>query len=358
MMFCETISGGVEMRILLTADPFIPVPPKLYGGIERVIDALVRGLRAAGDEVGLLAHADSTCMADQRFDWSQTDPHSAMAHLRCARDLRHAFRTFKPELVHSFSRLVYLVANLPIMGPMLMSYQREPSVRSVRMASLLAGSKLQFTGCSEYIARQGRRCGGTWGAIHNFVESEKFQFAPVVADNAPLVFLSRVESIKGADTAISIARGSERQLIIAGNAPEQGHEGDWFRNQVMPWVDGNQIRYIGPVDDVQKNALLGTAAALLVPIRWEEPFGIVFAEALACGTPVISCARGALPEIVEHGRHGFLISDVQAGINAVARLREISRIACRERALSHFSELAVVPKYRWLYQSCLAGGRT
>ena len=344
------------MRILLTADPFIPVPPKLYGGIERVIDGMIRGLRAGGDTVGLLAHADSHCDTDARYAWSHAHPDRLIAHWQCARDLRAAVRDFKPDIVHSFSRLAYLLAAGLGAVPRVMSYQRQPSVRTVRWASAVSGRRLHFTGCSEHIAAQGRSAGGVWEAIPNFIDSQRLNFVASVADDAPLVFLSRVESIKGADTAIAIARGSNRKLLIAGNAPESGVEATWFQQAVMSQVDGEQIQYIGPVDDVQKNVLLGSAAAMVVPIRWDEPFGIVFAEALACGTPVISCARGALPEIVSHGTHGFLIADVDEGVAAVRALPTIDRATCRQRALSHFSEAAVVPQYRHLYRRLIEAG--
>jgi glycosyltransferase involved in cell wall biosynthesis len=111
------------------------------------------------------------------------------------------------------------------------------------------------------------------------------------------------------------------------------------------------IEYVGPVNDAQKRELLGQAAAMIVPIEWEEPFGIVFAEALACGTPVISCPRGALPEIVRDGREGFLVSDVDEAVSAIECLPSIKRSDCRARAESHFSVQAIVPKYQLLYEA-------
>lgn len=345
------------MRVLLTADPFLPVPPKLYGGIERVIDGLIRGLRAEGVVVGLVAHADSSCVVDAKYSWSEVHPTSWLEHWRCARDLRAAVRAFRPDVVHSFSRLAYLAAAGLRVTPRIMSYQRQPTARTVQWSSWLAGDALQFTGCSEHIAQQGRQAAGVWTAIPNFIDSQRMTFVASVAEDAPLVFLSRVESIKGADTAIAIARASGRKLIIAGNAPESGAEAAWFAREVMTAVDGDQITYVGAVDDIQKNALLGSAAAMLVPIRWDEPFGIVFAESLACGTPVISSPRGALPEIVDQGKHGFLIRSIEEGVAAVAALPSIDRAACRARALECFSQQSVIPQYRDLYQRLIAGTR-
>src|SRR5262249_47761422 len=155
----------------------------------------------------------------------------------------------------------------------------------------------------------GRRAGGEWRAVHNFVDTDFYTFQPAVAADAPLVFLSRVERIKGAHTAIEVARRAGRRLIIAGNRASAGPEPDYREHGIAPRL-GPGMEYVGQVDEAQKNVLLGQAAAMVVPIEWDEPFGIVFAEALACGTPVISCPRGALPEIVRPGTDGFLVTSV------------------------------------------------
>jgi glycosyltransferase involved in cell wall biosynthesis len=122
---------------------------------------------------------------------------------------------------------------------------------------------------------------GRWHIIPNGVDIGTYAFQSEVEIDAPLVFLGRIEEIKGPHIAIEIARRTGRRLVIAGNIPE-GKKG-WFESQVLPYVDGKKITYLGPVDDAQKNDLLGKASALLMPILWEEPFGIVMAEALACG---------------------------------------------------------------------------
>jgi len=115
-------------------------------------------------------------------------------------------------------------------------------------------------------------------------------------------------------------------------------------------LDGRQISYIGPVDDFQKNALLGTAAALLMPILWDEPFGIVMAEALACGTPVIGLRRGSVPEVVEHGANGFVCDGVDEVAAAVGRIGEIDRGACRRIMEARFSGPAMVEGYLSVYR--------
>ena len=268
--------------------------------------------------------------------------------------LRAAVTVFKPDLVHSFSRLFYLGALLLRHRlPKVMSFQREPSGRTVRWAARLAGRSLVFTGCSEAISLRGRQRGGHWETIHNFVDLASYEFSPTVPDDAPLVFLSRIERIKGAHTAIAACRQAGRRLILAGNhADDDSEHGRYWREEIVPHLGHDGVEYVGPVDDVQKNRLLGQAAAMIVPIEWEEPFGIVFAEALACGTPVISCPRGALPEIVRPGVDGFLVRDAEEAAAGIAQLTGLDRADCRARAESCFSKEVIVGQYEALYQ-CL-----
>lgn len=339
------------MRILLTADPELPVPPVLYGGIERIVDALARSLAGCGHEVGLVARDGSSCGAGPIFPWAAGSSRGAANTLRNTLTLRGAVSRFRPDVIHSFSRLAYLLPLLAGRRPAIMSYQRHTGGRQVAMAAKLGGPRLHFTGCSEFICRQGREAGGTWTPVHNFVELAKFSFVPLVADDAPLVFLSRIERIKGAHSAIAIARAAGRRLILAGNHATSGPEGEYWMREIEPHLGREGIEWVGEVDDSAKNALLGRAAALLVPIQWDEPFGIVFAEALACGTPVISCPRGALPEIVQHGLTGFLVHTEAEGVEAARHLDTLSRAACRRAAEERFSSEVATEGYLDLYRS-------
>lgn len=341
------------MRILLTADPMIVVPPTGYGGIERIVDALVREYGRRGHEVALVARAGSSSPAARLYAWPSGSPRGIVNTLRNTNALGHAVREFRPDVLHSFSRLAYMMPLLPTKLPKLMSYQRHTGGRQVSLGAKLAGRTLLFTGCSEFICRQARPSGGRWQAIHNFVEPEKFTFVPDVPKDAPLVFLSRLDRIKGADTAIAIARRAGRRLILAGNHAESGHEFEYWKTEIEPHLGRDGIEWVGEVDDKAKNELLGRAAALLVPIRWDEPFGIVFAEALACGTPVISCPRGALPEIVDEGKTGFLIKSEAEGVEAVHKLGSLSRTACRQAAEERFSAGACAQSYLDAYCSMI-----
>lgn len=342
------------MKILLTADPELPVPPKHYGGIERIIDLLIAGLQKRGHTVALMAHPDSNSTASPFFPWPGSQSQNQLDALRNMQALWSAVGKFQPDVLHSFSRIAYLTPLLKASLPKVMSYQREPSPRTTRWAAKLAGSALTFTGCSDYICRRGRANGSRWQSIHNCVVLDKFTFQPQVSGNAPLIFLSRLERIKGVHSAIKIAIKTGRRLIIAGNRVNTIEGEAYWQNEILPHLDKNGIEYIGPVDDIQKNKLLGQAAAMLVPIEWNEPFGIVFAEALACGTPVISCPTGALPEIIRHGTDGFLATDIDSACEAVYNLNQIDRHTCRQRAEQHFSAKVIVKQYENLYRSLLS----
>ncbi|MCE3003895.1 MAG: glycosyltransferase [Xanthomonadaceae bacterium] len=337
------------MRILLTADPPLPVPPRLYGGIERIVDGLAGALRARGCTVGLLAHPESTCAVDAMFHWPRPTVRGALDHVRNMAALDRAVRAFRPELLHSFSRLAYLGARLPTSLPKLMSFQREPTPRTVRLAPRLGGDSLRFSGCSAYIAERGRRAGGDWSTIPNFFDVARWSAVDVLPADAPLAFLSRLEPVKGAHLAIEIARRAGRRLLVAGNRVEQGDARGYFAREIEPHLDGDRVRWLGEVDDAAKQTLLGGSAGLLLPLQWDEPFGIVMAEALACGTPVVAFRRGAAPEIVRDGIDGFVVDDVDAAVAAVARLPGIDRHACRARAAACFDVAVVAAQYHALY---------
>ncbi|MCP4309307.1 MAG: glycosyltransferase family 4 protein [bacterium] len=341
------------MRVALTADPEVPVPPKLYGGIERIVDLLASELVERGHEVAVFAHPDSR-PAGSLIPWpgrhSRPVKHTVMNATTLAREV--VMQRF--DLVHSFSRIAYMAPLLPLPLPKLMTFQREISRRSVRLGATLSRGTLTFTGISQWMIQHVRDI-GSWRVVPNGVSLKTYDFKPRVSEDAPLVFLGRIEVIKGPHLAVQVARRAGMRLVIAGNIPESEHT--WFESQVAPHVDGTSVRYVGPVDDRQKNALLGSARAFLMPIQWDEPFGIVMAEAMACGTPVIGIGRGAVPEVVENGVTGFVADGIDGMVDAVARLSEIDRRACRARVERLYSGGAMAEAYLSLYEERLARSR-
>jgi glycosyltransferase involved in cell wall biosynthesis len=338
------------MRIALTADPELPVPPRLYGGIERIVDMLAQGLVARGHDVTLFAHRDSAS-AGRLVPWPGVHSRAPLDVARNAATLASEVAAGGIDLVHSFSRIAYLTPILPLAVPKLMTYQREISLRTISFGHALSRGTLSFSAISRWMMSDAQRV-GRWTMIPNGVPMATYDFRREVAADAPLVFLGRIEEIKGPHLAVEIAHRAGRRLLIAGNVPD-AHRG-WFEANVAPHLDGQQVRWIGPVDDGAKNALLGEAAALLMPILWEEPFGIVMAEALACGTPVLGLARGAVPEVVEDGVTGFVREGAESLADTVDRLTEIDRAACRARAERLYSDDAVVEAYLALYRAMIA----
>jgi glycosyltransferase involved in cell wall biosynthesis len=339
------------VRLVLTVDPNIPVPPSGYGGIERIVDFLARGMTARGHAVTLVAHPASQTAG--RLVAYGVAPHTG-ARARVTELWQvgsYLLRNRRQiDLVHSFGRLAALVPVLPLRGmPKIQSYQRDRVPwSSVRVADRLAGRSICFTGCSTSVYRERPAVGGgRWVTIFNGADLTKYAFVPAVADDAPLIFLGRLAPFKGAHHAIAIARATGRRLIIAG--PKEPNDGGYFEREIAPRLGGS-IEWVGELNDAEKNAALGAAAALLMPIEWEEPFGIVMAESLACGTPVIGFARGSVPEVVRDGVNGFVVSTVDDAARAVGALPSIDRRVVRADCEARFSDRAIVDAYEALYR--------
>lgn len=346
---------GHPRHLLLTADPDLPVPPRLYGGIERVIALLANELVARGWRVTLCAHRDSQTAATLvPYAANATASRGTMgtAALIAGEVIRR-----RPDVVHSFGRLATLAPVLPMPVPKVMSYQREITPRSIRWASRLAHGTITFVACSRAMTEPVKTL-ANWRVIWNAVDVTRYTPAPRVDADAPLVFLGRIEHIKGAHVAIDVARRTGRRLVLAGNVPDEPVHRAYFDEQIRPYLADGKIDYIGPVDDAQKNELLSHAAALLMPILWEEPFGIVMAEALACGTPVLGFARGAVPEVVVEGHTGFVCRGVDHMVAAVGRLSTLDRIVCRAAAERHFSAKALADAHEQLYTELLTSPRS
>lgn len=334
------------MKILLTADPELPVPPIHYGGIERIIDLLAEGLVSRGHDVTLIAHAQSRTRAKLAC-YRTSNPGSLAGLASHSALVSRTIALGAFDVVHSHSRLAYMAPVLGMRVPKLMSYQRKVTPRSISWARRLAGDTIEFSAVSHDMIANVQHL-APWHVVYNGVPMATYTFRAEVERSAPLVFLGRIEPIKGTHLAIEIAQRSGTPLVIAGNIPRE-HE-EYFQTQIAPHIDGKSISYIGPVNDVEKNSLLGRARAFLMPIQWDEPFGIVMAEALACGTPVIGLKRGSVPEVVADGVTGFVCSDVNEMMQAIGRVDQLERAACRARAEAMFSEDTVVEGFLKIYR--------
>lgn len=337
------------MRIAITVDPYLPVPPRHYGGIERVVNFVVRGLIERGHTVTLFAHPASDTPA-------VLVPYGIPPHtgtLRRARELRQLgyalwrrHREF--DAVVSWGRLAALV---PILG-----YRRLAKVqrycrdsvpwRSVAHAVRLGGSSIRFAGASGSVYRERPRrddLGGRWHTLYDGVEVGKYPMVQKAGRDAPLVFLGRLEKIKGVHSAIAIAKAAGRRLVIAGNRVTDTPDANrYFEQEIAPHIDGASVTYIGEVDDAGKAKLLGSAFATLFPTQWKEAFGIVMAESFACGTPVIAFPYGSVPEVVRDGVNGFICADVGEAVEALSRVESLDRARIRADCEERFSDKVVV----------------
>lgn len=332
------------MKIAIIADPFIPIPPLNYGGIERIIHFLIVGLKERGHEVILIAHEDFKVDVPLIKYKNQNTRLATLHNILTINKLK----SFKPDVIHSFGRLINLLPFLSSSIPKIMSYQREPTLSQIKKAVLLSKKQtLSFTGCSDYISNQIKPFAAAETVYNGFpihTYNPKFDFK----EDAPLVFLGRIEFIKGTHIAIEIAQKTNKKLIIAGNIPPDGEE--YFNEKVKPFLSGD-IEYIGPVNDIEKNTLLGNALAFLMPIQWNEPFGIVMAEAMACGTPVIGFSRGSVPEVVEDNVTGFVCATTDEIVIAIGKLASINRETVWKTAMRRFSSDSIVSEYLKLYKA-------
>jgi glycosyltransferase involved in cell wall biosynthesis len=340
------------MRILLLMDAFIRVPPLHYGGIERVVADLADGLSARGHEVTLWAAPGSRI--DGRVEpfgregewtrWSNVRNSATLAWRCVARP--GAF-----DVVHNFGRLMYLAPILAREQPKVQTYMRPVNPANMGRARRLGARRLHYTAVSGAIRDTGSSGGGPWSVIYNCAKPERFPFrGDVDPRTAPLVFLGRLDRCKGAHHAIAVAQRLQRRLLIAGTISPQPHERAYFDREIAPLVDDRLVSYVGPVDDEAKQALLAGAAAVLMPIEWDEPFPVVLPEAMLCGTPLIAFRRGGVPEGIDHGRTGFLCDDAEGMGRLVSRLPEIDRGTVRAEAERRFSDSAIVAEYESLYQ--------
>ena len=343
------------MRIALFSPVWFPVPPTRYGGIEAVVHLLADGLVDAGVDVTLFASGDSETKAElvSAFDTAPSEyiGHSywELQHLLPFLALRDEF-----DLVHDHSGLlgltVFGLTPTPTLHTVHGPLTGEPGEVYERVCAAVDG-----IGLVSLTRNQRRPCPELpWVAnVNNAIDVSRYLFDRDPGES--LLFLGRMSPDKGAHRAIRIARQVGRPLKIAAKCREPG-EIAYFEEHVEPHLD-DQIVYVGEVGHDAKCELLAKAHALVVPIEWEEPFGLVMIEALACGTPVIAMRRGSVPEILDHGRTAFVADDLAGMVAAVDRAVELDPADLRAAAVARFSVEQMVDGYIAAYESMIAGGR-
>ncbi len=338
------------MKILLIMDPGIPVPPQLYGGHERLVYLFAEEYHRLGHEVTLLAGPGSRC-SGKTVTFGVNNLHRS-AFRRYLEVLYVWFYLLKNgrkfDLVHNFGRLIYLIPILNSSVKKIMTYGRPVSTKGIIAINKRPNKNLIFTACSNYCVSTGN-VAGTWQTVYNTIDFDDYKLSASVDDDAPLMFLGRLDKIKGAHTAVNVAKVTGNRLIIAGNIPNTPDNYQYYKDHLEPFIDGKQIKYVGALNDAQKNLYLQKAKALLFPIEWDEPFGMVMIEAMACGTPVIAFKRGSVPEVVTEGVTGFIV-DHEAEMTArVEQLATIDRKKCRQAAETRFDVKVIARHYLNLF---------
>src|SRR5215213_41676 len=336
------------MRIAQIAPLVESVPPKLYGGTERVVAWLVDEIVDLGHEVTLFASGDSQTRAHLHPVWPRAlrlgeprcDPVAAQAALLDSVS-RHAADF---DVIHAHIEWLHLPLLSSLGVPFLTTLHGRLDlpgitdvVRRFPNAPFISISDNQRVPLSE----------ANWqGTVYHGLPARMFR--PVFERGSYLAFLGRLTPEKGPEAAVRIAHAAGMPLKIAAKVPH-GEE-TYFEQRLKPQIDGTWVQYIGEVNDEAKPAFLPGAAALLFPIDWPEPFGLVMIEAMACGTPVIAFRRGSVPEVVDHDVTGFVLDGEAEAVQAVKNLGELNRHKIRARFEQRFTAKQMARQYLHHYE--------
>jgi len=332
------------MRIAMVAPPWYAVPPSAYGGVEMLVAGLADGLVARGHEVllvsagpnGTLATGVSTleAPAEDRLG----DEVTSLLHALSAEE---ALRDFAPDVVHDHT--------LP--GLLAAEHRSFPTVATVHgpvsgeYGELLAASRHVRLVAISHSQRRAAPDIAWDGLVHNGIPVRAYPFSENKDDY--LFFLGRMHPDKGVLQAIEVAERAGSRLVIAARIHGR-HEEEFFEDHVRPRLGGS-VEFVGEVGFQEKGDYLAAARALLFPLQWEEPYGLVVAEAQACGTPVLSLRRGAIPELVVHGRTGFLGEEHLDLVPAVDRLADLDPRDARAHALESLDIERTVRGYETVF---------
>jgi len=340
------------MRIAQIAPLYESVPPRLYGGTERVVSWLADELVQRGHEVTLFASGDSRTHARLVSAWPRAlrlDPAQPDPFALHTLELAQAFsRADDFDVVHChvdylafpYGRLV----STPVVHTLHGRLDLRPLIhvltelREVPLVSISNSQREPLTGLDL-----------NWVAtVHHGLPMRDVPAVTTASDGRYLVFLGRMSAEKRPDLAIAVAKRAGLPLIMAAKVDRPDRE--YFEREIRPQLGHPLIEYIGEVSDAEKWRLLGDALALLFPIDWPEPFGLAMIEALACGTPVVARPCGAVPEIVRDGEVGFLADTVDELVAAVKRVDVIDRARCRRWAEAQFSVGVMADHYESVYR--------
>lgn len=330
------------MRIAQLSTPHLPTPPAGFGASELIASLITEELVARGHDVTLFAHRDSTTSARfvhfpqveevQRFDYREL-AHVSRAMAQCGEfDVVHNHCLFAGPALSVLCHTPCL-STLHYTHPVLACFPEHPYV------------------AVSHAQRDANRGLNVVAVVNNAIDIRLYQ--PAQAKKDYLLFLGRFHPNKGADLAIQVAERLGALLMIAAPTPHPDQR-PYFDERIAPHL-GRQALYLGEVTGSRKADLLAEARCVLMPDRWEEPFGLVALEAAASGTPVVAMRRGALPELVIHGETGYLVDSVEEMVEAVRAVDQIDPFRCRQHACSSFSVQRMVDGYLDLYQRAARG---
>jgi glycosyltransferase involved in cell wall biosynthesis len=346
----------VKLRIAQIASIAFSVPPRSHGGTEIAIDLLTRGLVARGHDVTLFASGDSTTPRGATLHAvvpraTQDDPEST-SYLERDFEVRNVAEAYgmaeQFDVLHSHwpTPAAYFSARTQRPSLMTCAYMEKALYDYYRAHD----PRLRFACVSE---AQARMLGGGLPVIPYGIDVARVPFRKEPGEF--LLTVGRLVPTKGADRAIAIARRAGLPLVIVGDVtPYLSDSRPYYEERIRPHVDGVRVRHFPSLPNAEVVALMGRARAFLFPISWEEPFGLVIAEAMAAGTPIVATPRGSLPELVEHGVTGFLGETDEQLADYAVRAGDLDRAACRLRSEKLYSVERMVSDYEALYERMLA----
>ena len=336
------------MKIAQVAPLLVPVPPTEYGGTERIVHTLTQELVALGHDVTLFAAAGSRTDAELHSSspapiW-QAGGDALAWHAMEVEELVNRSAEF--DVIHSHLDVLPWLAGDRYRAPLVTTLHGRIDLPETR--KLLHEFKgWPLVSISDAQRKPVLDLDLNWIAtVYHGLDLEHM-YSGGKGDGGYLAFVSRMAPEKGPQIAIKTAIEAGMKIKVAGPVPDE--EKEWFEKQVKPMLDHELVEWVGELDDKGKNEVVGAATAFLVPIQWDEPFGLAFIEALATGTPLVSMARGSLPELIENGRHGFLVDDESKLVEACKKAASLDRAECRRWVLERYSPRRMADGYLSVY---------